>query len=180
MFRVPAFLWVLGWLLGLAGVPAENYFNEGNRWYRAGRFDLAEQAYRRAAPDGKMRGRAYYNAGNAAYQRGDYTRAMADFEAALELDPDDDDAWHNLELARRRAAPPPQQRTLAQNGDPRPVGRYLPDGASAGPNGREDIFTLAPEDLAEYIRTQTLAGYPFRPGSSLPKHRTEQDEVEDW
>lgn len=182
MLRVPAFLWVLGWLLALAGVPAENYYNEGNRWYLAGRFDLAEEAYRQAMSAGKVRGRAYYNAGNAAYRRGDYAQAMADFEAALELDPEDDDAWHNLELARLRAVPPPapQERTLAQNGEPRPMGRYLPNGVGAGPGGREDIFTLPPEDLAEYIKTQTLAGYPFRPGSSLPERRTVKDEVEDW
>jgi len=89
---------VLHWL----GAPPENYYNLGNHYYRAGDYLEAENAYRTAFAGQRTAVAAYFNAGNAAFHRGDYAQAVFYFEAALNRNPDDEDIWHNLELARTR------------------------------------------------------------------------------
>jgi tetratricopeptide (TPR) repeat protein len=43
----------------------------------------------------------YYNRGNAYSGKGDYNRAIADYEAALQIDPSDTDIRDALEDARQ-------------------------------------------------------------------------------
>jgi tetratricopeptide (TPR) repeat protein len=186
MIRYICAVWLWTWLSGLAGIPAENYYNQGNRWYRAGRYDLAEGAYRHAAQGERVRVKALFNAGNAAFQRGEYTRAMDDYTQVLELDPLDPDAWHNLELARRKANPEGNEEQVGAGARHAKERTATPEGLTggedaAGSTGREDIFSLPPEALADYLREQTQAGYPFRPGSSVRGPKEEkQDDVVDW
>jgi tetratricopeptide (TPR) repeat protein len=210
--------WLWAGVLKLAGVPPENYYNQGNRWYQAGQFAQAEQAYARACGEPRLRYAAFFNAGNAAYRRGDYGRALLDYEGALDAKPEDEDAWHNLELARQRAASanagtradaaaPPREHSLALLPPPsaarvlsgsagsgadqalsqiraqehRLSGYFSPrrEEINTGATGR-DIFDLPPDQLAAYIRRETLAGYPFKPGSSLQENQEKQSDEVDW
>lgn len=95
-------LWIWGWLLNLLPIPAENYFRQGNALYLRGEHEQAERLYAHCFHASWVAQEAYYNAGNAAYHRGAFAEAVKFYEQALERDPEDEDAWFNLELARRR------------------------------------------------------------------------------
>lgn len=94
-------LWIWGWLLNSLPVPAENIFAGGNERYFRNDYEQAERLYLRCTETARLAQAAYYNAGNAAYERGAYADAVAYFEEALERNPEDEDAWFNLELAKR-------------------------------------------------------------------------------
>lgn len=96
-------LWAFAALLQWLDAPPENYYNAGNRWYQAQQYRQAEQAFRRALAcrNWRWQAAARYNAGNAAFRQGDYARAVADYEAVIAANPKDEDAWHNLQLARK-------------------------------------------------------------------------------
>ncbi|HKA86650.1 MAG TPA: tetratricopeptide repeat protein [Haliangiales bacterium] len=59
--------------------------------------------------DARLRSRAHYNLGNAALDEGKSDDAIKLYQRALVEDPRNDDARHNLELARQKKQPPPPQ-----------------------------------------------------------------------
>ncbi len=79
-------------------------YNIGQALYRLERYPEAEQAFLAATATDvtTLAADAYYGAGNAAFQQGRYLDAIADYEKADTLRPDDEDGDHNAELARRR------------------------------------------------------------------------------
>ena len=76
-------------------------FNAGNALFRKGELPDAIREYGNAAlsDDVAMSSAALYNAGNAFLQAGQIDAAVEAFKGALKLDPDDQDAKHNLEVA---------------------------------------------------------------------------------
>jgi len=87
---------------------AAQYF-EDPQWkaaaqYRAARYERAAASLEPIkTPD------AFYNRGNALARLGRYPQAMASYQQALELDPDHQDARHNLELLQQRQQEQQQQ-----------------------------------------------------------------------
>ena len=79
------------------------FYNLGNVYYRMGEFEKARQNYSEALERGgaDLRRHAFYNMGNAAFRMEDFADAVALYEKALELDPADEEAASNLEIARR-------------------------------------------------------------------------------
>lgn len=79
----------------------------GVAWFRDGEFEKAEQAFARiASPE------AEFNRGNCLIMRGDYEAAIAQFDRALQLRPDWEDAIINRAIAVARA-----ERTKREGGD---------------------------------------------------------------
>ena len=76
-------------------------FNAGNALFRKGELPGAIREYGNAAlsDDNLMSSSALYNAGNAFLQAGQIDTAVEAFKGALKLNPDDQDAKHNLEVA---------------------------------------------------------------------------------
>ncbi|MBI3179406.1 MAG: tetratricopeptide repeat protein [Deltaproteobacteria bacterium] len=74
----------------------------GSAHYKMNNWAEAEKAFNSAAlrGDDKLRGRAMYNLGNVAYRQGKLDEAIARYQAALDLDPNDEDAKFNLEFVR--------------------------------------------------------------------------------
>ena len=75
----------------------------GSTHYRLGNFDGAKRAYSQLAervPE-EIRSRVLYNLANTEFQRGQLLDAIDLYEQAIERDASDEDAQHNLALAKR-------------------------------------------------------------------------------
>lgn len=71
----------------------------GTAWFRAGEFEKAEQAFARVdTPE------ANYNRGNCLVMLGKYDAAVGRYDAALDVQPDWEDALVNRKIAAARAA----------------------------------------------------------------------------
>jgi len=101
---------VLDRALAADSTPARAY-NAGNAYYRMRRYEIAAARYRRAAMGpAVLRQQSVFNLGNAlvraaeeAPERGQLLLdAVAAYEEALRLDPADQDAKWNLEIALKR------------------------------------------------------------------------------
>ena len=122
-------------------------FDIGTAYYRLGRFEAARATFDRAASAAlpPLAAKARYNQGNAAYRLGDVAGAVAGYEAALVIDPDDADAKANLDWLRANPTPPPpagetpdKQRPGQTPGD-QGSGADAPSGQTpAAPQGADD------------------------------------------
>lgn len=84
--------------------PRLNY-NLGIANYREGDMIQAMNSFQLATVqtnNSKLREQAFYNLGNSHFKMQDYQSAISSYEAALEIDPNDEDAKHNLELAKKK------------------------------------------------------------------------------
>jgi Ca-activated chloride channel family protein len=87
---------------------AEIKFNQGAAYYRAGDYAKAQEAWKSAIQSApsisdpkrreKLKSESLYNLGNAAYRNGKLEDAVSAYRAAKEMDPEDREAAHNLEL----------------------------------------------------------------------------------
>lgn len=108
--------------------PAIRY-NIGNALSQLGQPDKAYDEYRQAfgARERALAEGARYNAGNTHLSRGNWQEAIRNYQEALRLDPADQDAKKNLELAlnkleEERRKQRQQQQRNQQQGQPPPKG----------------------------------------------------------
>lgn len=110
-------------------------YNQGNSLYRLGKFEEARKAYSEAIqedPGEGLAARSWFNRGNAAYQLAVSSRnpadrlaafkqSAADYEQALQKEPDLTGAGRNLEIARRKIKELEQELQQNESGqqDPR-------------------------------------------------------------
>ncbi len=80
------------------------HYNVGESLYKKKNYEEALKSYEKAlsTPEITMREKIYYNLGNTYYQLNKYQEAIQSYIKALDLDPDDQDAKHNLELVRAK------------------------------------------------------------------------------
>lgn len=85
-------------------------YNIGTAYYKQGKYAEAREAFLKtlSTPDNSLREMAFYNLGNCYFKEavtaGDIellSKAVKNYEKALELNPNDEDAKYNLEVARR-------------------------------------------------------------------------------
>jgi Ca-activated chloride channel family protein len=90
----------------VAALPAEPgaHFDRGAALYTLQRFDEAGQEFLRAteAKDGALKAQAFYNLGNAFFKKEKFKEAIEAYQRTLALDPRDERAKWNLELALRK------------------------------------------------------------------------------
>jgi Ca-activated chloride channel family protein len=80
-------------------------YNRGCADYQAGDYKGATAAFSsvlRRAEEREIRFRAAYNLGNAAFKQGDAAQAAEYYRQAIRIDPGQENARHNLELALRK------------------------------------------------------------------------------
>jgi len=90
-------------------------FNIGSAYYQSGDFEKAADHFQKAllSPDNKLRQGAYYNLGNTFYRQGEAVgpqnpqaalplleRSLAQYEQALQISPEDEDAKFNYEFVK--------------------------------------------------------------------------------
>ena len=95
----------------------EPHYNSGNALYRTEEYEEALQSYdeslRYAA--GELRSHGFFNRGNTAFQQEQYPEAVEAYEEVLRMNPDDQDAKHNLELALKQIPPDEQEEEEQQD-----------------------------------------------------------------
>jgi Ca-activated chloride channel family protein len=103
-----------------APIFAEPFYNTANVFYKQGAFDKAQEMLQQAVmrSNDKIAQFLQYNLGNVAYNAQQFEQAIAAYEDALRLNPDDADAKHNLELALlQKQQQDQQQQQQQQNQD---------------------------------------------------------------
>jgi Ca-activated chloride channel family protein len=127
------------------------------RWQAAALYRLGEHAAAERALRGFADADAHYNRGNALARGGRLVEALAAYEAALRLRPDDADARHNRDLVARLLRPPP------------------PAAAGAGGGGGGGAPAPPAEQEAERVAGQWLGQVPDDPDALLrARLRSEQ------
>jgi Ca-activated chloride channel family protein len=83
---------------------AAAHFDRGAALYALSRFDEAGEEFLRAseAKDGTLKASAFYNLGNAFFKKEKFKEAIEVYKRALALDPRDERAKWNLEIALRK------------------------------------------------------------------------------
>jgi len=111
------------------GSETQLHYNLGASLYKQQRYEEAIKEFEPAlaSPDMKLKEKSYYNLGNCHFRMGIaqknlelLKKAAENFQKALEIDPNDQDAKHNLEVVRRQIKlqsqqPPPQTCPQPQN-----------------------------------------------------------------
>jgi tetratricopeptide (TPR) repeat protein len=88
-------------------------FNLSDALYKQGRFSESENifsALTSEAQDVRLREQSFYNMGNAQFRQENYAGAVQAYEAALKIDPKDEDARYNLTLAKKMLKMPKKER----------------------------------------------------------------------
>lgn len=93
-------------------------YAEANQAYLTGDWAGAASQYRALDEAGVVHPNLYYNLGNAEFRLGRLGPAIYNYERALRLDPDFDDAEHNLGLARQTVAARWDDRVQGAEGEP--------------------------------------------------------------
>jgi tetratricopeptide (TPR) repeat protein len=82
-------------------------YNLGVANYREKAYEQAVASFSRAASEthsSRLKEKAFYDLGNSYFRLEDYRNAISSYEDALKIDPNDEDAKYNLELAKKKLA----------------------------------------------------------------------------
>ncbi len=116
-------------------------FNRGCAAYQIRDYQGAQSAFAsvyRRSEDDKIRFKAVYNLGNAAFQAGDLKTAVDSYEKAVRLNPQDADARYNLELALRKAEYEKKQQAQKQPSDTGRQGQRQQSPRQSGKNDKQE------------------------------------------
>lgn len=94
-------------------------YNIANTYYKLGKFSDAERLFASIPEEKKkeLKERSIYNKGNSEFKQGRLEDAIKSYESALKLDPKDEDAIYNLELAKKLLEQQKQQQQQQQQND---------------------------------------------------------------
>ncbi|MBI3005938.1 MAG: VWA domain-containing protein [Ignavibacteriales bacterium] len=96
----------------------EAQFNLGDAYYKQERFDEAGRQFNTSAiamGSDVDRAQTYYNLGNSLFRASKIKESIEAYKQSLRLNPNDDDARYNLELARKRSQDQQQQQNQQKN-----------------------------------------------------------------
>ena len=87
--------------IGFAQQPTELY-KSAAQLYKANQFDQAAADYEKILSQGYKSAEVYYNLGNCYYKLNSVNKAILNYERAIKLNPQDEDAVHNLAIANTK------------------------------------------------------------------------------
>ena len=96
---------------------AEPYYNAANALYRQGVYDAALEQLQMAlsfASEASLAQNSFFNLGNSSYNAQDLDTAVAAYTESLLINPDDQDAKYNLELALQQQQQQEQEQEQEQ------------------------------------------------------------------
>jgi tetratricopeptide (TPR) repeat protein len=128
---------------------AEPYYNAANAYNRLGQPEAASaqtQQSLKTAEQG-LAARAWYNLGNAHFDAQQWPQAIEAYQEALRIQPDDEDAKHNLELALQQLQQ--QQQAQAENQQQEEEQSDEEDQGEEGQQRQEPGATPTPENAPE-------------------------------
>jgi Ca-activated chloride channel family protein len=114
-------------------------YNRGVASYMAEDMEAAQSAFASAgvrSKDPEIQFRSAYNLGATLMKDEDYEKAAKEFQKALALNPQDEDAKENLKLALWRQAQVQQQQNQEQQGDQQGDQQQQQDGRQGDQNGQ--------------------------------------------
>jgi Ca-activated chloride channel family protein len=100
--------------LQLNPTSREGQFNLGNAYYRQQRFDEAQRSYNASITTAKTpvdQSMAYYNLGNGLFRSNKIPESLEAYKQALRLNPADEEARYNYQLAKDRLKQQNQQQS---------------------------------------------------------------------
>jgi Ca-activated chloride channel homolog len=166
-----------------AGMPgrAELSYNLGNSLIKQKKYDQALQALGQAVSkgDSSLQARGYYNVGNALFDLGRLKEATQSYIQALRINPEDQDAKHNLELTLKKMQEQKQdqqQKGPSQNQEP---DQQKPEGGQREDKGKnepkpQDKQGQTPQDQKEQKPADPKSSQAGRPEGSFSKERALQ------
>ncbi|MBL4708557.1 MAG: tetratricopeptide repeat protein [Flavobacteriales bacterium] len=93
-------------LLSIILLSAQNnaldQLNTANQFYENGEFSEAEQAYKSLLADGYQSDDLHFNLGNSLFKTKQIGPAILHYEKAVKLNPNNEDAAYNLQLANKK------------------------------------------------------------------------------
>lgn len=87
-------------LTGAAQAETPPEFARANQEFGAGNFDIAIADYEKLVQTGNWNATLFYDLGNSYYRKGDFGRAILNYDRALALEPNHPEARANLRIAR--------------------------------------------------------------------------------
>ena len=84
----------------VSAATTDEFFQQGNSFYEAGKYAEAIAAYEQMLDSGLRNGYVYYNLGNALLKQNRIGEAILQYERAKRLLPRDEDVAYNLEYAK--------------------------------------------------------------------------------
>jgi len=104
---IQKYLLILLFFSGILTVTAQpaalqDSLAKGNQLYTSGKYADAVKCYEYVAGKGFESFELYYNLGNALYKSNNITFAILNYERALRLNPKNEDARFNLEMAKKQ------------------------------------------------------------------------------
>ena len=115
---------------------AEPYYNAGNAYYRQDDYENAKEQLSEAlrTAEENLAENSFYNLGNSNFQTENFEASVEAYKEALRLNPDDEDAKYNLELALRQLQSQGQQQAPQQQGQNQPQDQEQQESAEQQPN----------------------------------------------
>ena len=115
----------------------EPFYNSGNVLYRTGEYEDSIQYFDESLKhaQGELRSSGFFNRGNALFQQQQFRQAVEAYKEVLRMNPNDEDAKHNLELALNQLPPPEEEQDQGRRGRTG-TGRTAGGRRGAGPAAR--------------------------------------------
>jgi len=159
------------------------HYNLGTAFYKQSKFSEAGHEFKRAlalqsiltlndkkvfSPAAKLRSNIYYNTGNTFFMRNNYSGAILHYERTLQINPQDQDAKYNLELAKKMKA---QQQSPNEKND-------KPQQKNQGPKSKPPQNTISPEDAERILDALQQEQKVIHLG--VTKKQKEKTALKDW
>lgn len=95
-------LLVFSFILFFITLKANNTYQQANKLYSDGKYEEAINEYEAILANNELHTDIYFNLGNAYYKTDNIPAAILNYEKALKLKPDNEDAIYNLAMANKK------------------------------------------------------------------------------